>query len=358
MSVKNPKNIKVNLNKEFLKVIVYWIICKYNMDEFKREQSSSKTALLGGFIDRWMNKAPEFLIFDKLLENKDYSAIADTFLYDSSESKNAPDILGLIDKNKKQYPFARFKDTKWEIVEGTPFIEMKTFRNSQKLITIPYNQFHDDYYYAIVESHLEDNYLFSIFDKSLYEHRLHEYIMALTESEFIISNEKGIIKKPEQITENNDLGFYCLIGIYKGKDLQKYCKIVEKGGNPIYYNGETASPSRFQQRFEVDPPICLSEGLYFFDDDENNIPCDIKIFGDSKITIKYKTKKALDVEVVGHVEVDGEKLNQGMTRLEFKNFEKTGKLTEAVMTKSILNCYNDEISAIDELIELFDEIVD
>ncbi|MBR2558154.1 MAG: hypothetical protein IKE95_07305, partial [Methanobrevibacter sp.] len=131
----NIKKIKVDLTDDFLKKAIYWIICKYDMDEFKREQSSSKRALLGGFIDRWMNKAPEFLIFDELLKDKNYSAVNDTFFYTKGESKNAPDILGLIDSNGKQYPFARFKDNKWEVVEGTPFIEMKTFRSDQSLVT-------------------------------------------------------------------------------------------------------------------------------------------------------------------------------------------------------------------------------
>ena len=78
---ENIKKIKVDLTDEFLKKTIYWIICKFNMDEFKREQSSSKQALLGDFIDRWMNKAPEFLIFNELLKDKDYSAVNDSFFY-------------------------------------------------------------------------------------------------------------------------------------------------------------------------------------------------------------------------------------------------------------------------------------
>ena len=73
----------MKLTQEFLRKAIYWIVCKYMMDDFKREQSSSKRALLGGFIDRWMNKAPEFLIFDELLKNKDYSIVTDTFFYNA-----------------------------------------------------------------------------------------------------------------------------------------------------------------------------------------------------------------------------------------------------------------------------------
>ena len=146
----------MKLTQEFLRNAIYWIVCKYMMDDFKREQSSSKRTLLGGFIDLWMNKAPEFLIFVELLKNKDYSIVTDTFFYTKGESKNAPDVLGLVDENNNCYPFAKFNNNKWEVVENTPFIEMKTFRSNQKLVTIPFNQFHEDHYYAIVESHLEE----------------------------------------------------------------------------------------------------------------------------------------------------------------------------------------------------------
>ena len=355
----NIKKIKVDLTDDFLKKAIYWIICKYDMDEFKREQSSSKRALLGGFIDRWMNKDPEFLIFDELLKDKNYSAVNDTFFYTKGESKNAPDILGLIDSNGKQYPFARFKDNKWEVVEGTPFIEMKTFRSDQSLVTIPYTQFDDDHYYAIVESHLEEDYLLSLFDDDLFENEeYYNSITSLKEDEFIISNDEGIIKKPDKLTKNDVLGYYNLFGIYKGIDLRKYSQIVEQGDNPMYFSEVTEPPSRFNSKKIVNPPIRLTTGIYYFDDDENNIPVDIKVFDGGELLIRHKIKSALDVEVNGHVEVDGIKLSQGMRRLAFKNFEKNGSIKEIAMTKTILECYNEEISAIDELILEFESIVE
>ena len=326
------------------------------MDKFKREQSSSKRALLGGFIDRWMNKAPEFLIFDELLKTKSYSAINDTFFYTKAESKNAPDILGLNDSNGKQYPFVQFRDNSWEVVDGTPFIEMKTFRSDQSLITIPFTQFHDDHYYAIVESHLEEDYLLSLFDDELFENdEYYNFITSLNDDEISISNKEGIIKKPDKLTKNKVLGYYNLLGIYKGSDLKKYSKIVEQGDNPIYYFEEKEPPSRFQTRFKLEFPNKINKGIHYFDDDEKNIPYDINLYKDAELIVKYKTKKTLDVEVKGHVEVDGNKLNNGMRRLQFKNFEKSGNLKEIVLTKSILECYNEEISAIDELIMKFEK---
>ena len=37
---ENIEKIKVDLTEDFLKKTIYWIICKYEMDEFKREQST------------------------------------------------------------------------------------------------------------------------------------------------------------------------------------------------------------------------------------------------------------------------------------------------------------------------------
>ncbi len=55
--------------------------------------------------------------------------------------------------------------------------------------------------------------------------------------------------------------------------------------------------------------------------------------------------------------VDNVRLSEGMRRLQFREFEKNGDIMEVVTTKSILEAHNDEISAIDELIEEFDNIM-
>ena len=74
------------------------------------------------------------------------------------------------------------------------------------------------------------------------------------------------------------------------------------------------------------------------------------------MSIKYKTKKTLDVEVSGKVMVDNVRLAKGMRRLQFREFEKNGDLMEVVTTKSILEAHNDEISSVDNLIKEFDDI--
>ena len=56
--------------------------------------------MIGGFFDRWFNRAPEFLIFGELLKGQKYDVVIDNFLYGQDTKKNAPDIIGL-QKNQK-----------------------------------------------------------------------------------------------------------------------------------------------------------------------------------------------------------------------------------------------------------------
>ncbi len=69
-----------------------------------------------------------------------------------------------------------------------------------------------------------------------------------------------------KINYSHKLGYYNLLGIYKGKDLLKYSGVVKKGDRPMYFHEEANPPSRFQKRFEVNPEINLVSGINYFDD--------------------------------------------------------------------------------------------
>lgn len=357
MDNKNEYILKANLNKDYLKKIVYWTICKYKMDKFTREQSSSKQSLIGGFIDRWMNRAPEFLIFNELLKEKEYDVVIDNYFYTDNIAKNAPDIIGLINADNNQHPFVTFNDNTWKIVDNMPFIEMKTFRKEQSLITIPCNQFEDNHYYAIVESHLNEDYLLNLFDQKLFDNEeYYNFIIEHNESDFILSNKYNIIEKPEKLKISDDLGYYLLIGIYKGKDLKKYGITIEKGDFPLYFDQEI-DPPKPQDRFAVTPPKKLDKGLHTFEDDEKNIPFYIDMDNDSEIIITHKTKMTYNVKVKGFVTINGIKISEGLRRLEFKGFEKSGKIKEYLTTKSLIKYFNPKISLTNKLIQEFDVII-
>ena len=122
--------------------------------------------MLGGYIDRWINKIPENLLFNNLLlKDKNYKVINDYFIYGAKSDKNAPDILGL-KANGNILKFAEFFDNTWVPVEGMPYIEVKSFRQNQKLVSVRETQLKDDNYYVFVESDFKPDYLISMFDDS------------------------------------------------------------------------------------------------------------------------------------------------------------------------------------------------
>ena len=66
--------MEVKFEKDDLYKLIYWIVCKFKEDEFHHQAASAKSDLIGGFFDRWLNRAPEFLIFRELLKGKNYMA--------------------------------------------------------------------------------------------------------------------------------------------------------------------------------------------------------------------------------------------------------------------------------------------
>lgn len=358
----NEFEICVDLKRKDLMKNTYWTLCKFMNDDYTIENASSKRSLLGDFIDRWTNKAPETLIFNKILENYDYHVVKDTFIYKNSKAKTAPDILGLIDKNGVCFPFAKFNNDHWE-VEDNPIIEMKTFRSSQKLVTIPFSQFKDESFFAIVESFIPKDYLLSIFDKEFFSE--HNLDLMKNYDEFIISDQEKMLSIPSKLQSNFEykydgedvVGKYKLIGIFKGKDLKNYGRIVKKGDKPLYFS-EIGEPAKRKNRlYDQNPPVPLNQGKYYFNDDKNNLPCFIKIQDKSEISIIRKTSKSIDVQIEGIVEIDDEKLKTGKYKLIFKEFSKDGKYEEYITTKSLLRLNVDKISALDELLMIFDKIV-
>ena len=56
---------------------------------------------------------------------------------------------------------------------------------------------------------------------------------------------------PNKIEKSDNLGYYNVIGIYKGIDLKKFSRIIEQGDNPLYFVGEKEPPSRFLKKMKL-----------------------------------------------------------------------------------------------------------
>lgn len=358
----NENEVIVDFKLKDFKKNTYWTICKFMNDDYTIESASSKRSLIGDFIDRWTNKAPEALIFNELLKEYNCQVVNDTFIYSSSKAKNAPDILGVINEDGKIFPFSKFNNECWESYDNNPIIEIKTFRKSQKLVTIPESQFDDESYFVIVESDFPKDYILSLFDKDFFNEDNIVYMDYY--EEFIISDENNVLSTPsklisqfENADDDNVVGKYTLIGIFKGKDLNDYGKIVKKGENPFYFSGIGKAATRKNKKLDINPPKPLTSGKFYYRDDENNLPCFIKIHNGSNVFVTREIDSAVDIKVDGSVEIDNQELYSGKYRLLFNKFPKGGDHEEFITTKSCLRLNKKELSSLDELLSKIEDII-
>lgn len=122
---------------------------------------SSKGDLMGGIFDRWINVIPESIIFNKCIlpdvfRDKKVEVISDFYEYDPVIAGIAPDVIGL-KVDGKVIPFVTFNE-KWEQVENRPQIEIKTFKEKQKMVSLR-NQGYDKKYLVMIESNFRVDYL-------------------------------------------------------------------------------------------------------------------------------------------------------------------------------------------------------
>ena len=312
---KKPKleHNEVELTEDYLKQVVYWIINKFIKDSFHKQHNSSRNDLIGGFMDRWVNKIPEFLIFDKLLENKPYVPVTDYFLYDQETAKNAPDILGLLDDSGIYYPFSKFKNNRWDTPDDMPFVEMKVFRENHKLITIPARQFKPNRFYAIVVSHIRDDYITSIFDNSFFDKK---YLNKLSKiNEFIELDEGNQLLEPE-ILNKHKLGTYELLGVYKWDTLKDNCIKVglknKKPETPIYLKDIV--------EYVPENTLKLNSGEYNHFYQIKKIPIFINLLNEgSEINMVNVSDLSLVVEIKGLVKINEYSYSSGYYELIFRN---------------------------------------
>lgn len=331
-------NLFVPLDVDILRKYCLWIIFKYKLDPHHQQQNSSRGDLIGGFIDRWINKIPETLIFKKLVDkyydDEDFEVINDYFIYEKESAKNAPDIIGLKYKNNF-YKFATFKEDKWEINENAPFVEVKTFRNTQKLITIPSTQFLENHYYTFVESTVNDLYLLHLFDKKNFL-KNDKYYLMFDDYQIFNENNSSIAKNPIDVVKKEKLNNYLednlrgykLIGIYKGEFLKDYS--VEVGKT------EESNPEKPRYLDSIDKydydeiePIQSENYNYFYK--EQSIPILINIEDNSKVYLVEKNESNIILKVNGiaHIyseikfgdnsNIINEKLENSFYILNFKN---------------------------------------
>lgn len=349
----------VDFKYEDLKKLIYWIILKFKEDEFHHQSSSVKSDLIGGFLDRWFNRASEFLIFQELLKDKNYDIVIDNYLYGQDTQKNAPDVIGLYDKKSGDVlaKFTEFVDGRWEHIKGMPFIEVKTNRKTQSLIAVGETQMDENHYYLLAESNVRDDYLVTLFDKSLFDKKVFDSL--LTKEDFIKSDSGHLIINPKPLEYNEELGFFKLLGIFTGKEVKKY-SVYARGKNggsdaekPYYYAGaEVVSTIRGADLEEQ-----IKEGPYWYViKDEKYVPFVVKYL-EKNSEIKYikKNKGNAYIRVKGKVQTNDDILKDGDYKINFKKFDRSSGKSEFIGDKHVFEYFAEDST--EYIKKKFDEII-
>jgi hypothetical protein len=345
----------IPVTKRDILPLIYFIVSMFQQENNHRQGTSSKSDMLGGYIDRWINKIPENLLFNNLLlKDKNYKVINDYFIYGAKSDKNAPDILGL-KANGNILKFAEFFDNTWVPVEGMPYIEVKSFRQNQKLVSVRETQLKDDNYYVFVESDFKPDYLISMFDDSFFDKGILDSIRM--SEQFIKSNNSGIITQTQPVSpfECGEIGSIGIITVIKGDDFRKRTtRCVEKEN--VYYVKEITirervtgsnADKRFDEMFEYNS----TKGAYELSwNNKQLIPvvCD----NPENIRIKKINKKSLIIETAGPCSIYDEQLEANRYySIEIAEFERSSGWIEYVGLK---NQYAGDVDRTEELLALLD----
>lgn len=213
-------NTKTVTKNDILEII-YFItaITQKQNGSTMRGALSSKGDLMGGIFDRWINTVPESIIFNKIIlptidPTNSTKIISDFYLYDPKKVGIAPDVIGLRTSDSI-IPFAIF-DEKWKSVANMPQIEVKTFKKTQKMISLR-NQQYDDKYLVLAESSFRIDYLLPFFDQNIFSKKIHKNL-DMDNSNFIISNSKDEIQSINQVDlTNTNIGEVTLLKITDAK---------------------------------------------------------------------------------------------------------------------------------------------
>lgn len=267
------KRVKIDVSKEDIKPVLYFIISMFQQETIHRQGTSSKSDLIGGFIDRWINKISEDLIFRKhLLLDKNYSVVNDYFIYGNQSKKNAPDILGL-KINDKIIKFTEYDNNEWLQISGMPHIEIKTFRQNQRLVSVRDTQLEDDHYYIFVESDFNHDYLIDLFYPEFLDKEILDKIKM--SDDFIKSNKQNILLQPSKISINksDNIGTLEIITVVKGSEFKKRATRCKEKETVFYLTdiqqyyksvrGEDKKPQKFKDIFQYNPLINMYETQWF-----------------------------------------------------------------------------------------------
>lgn len=296
---------------------------------------SSKSDLVGGIFDRWINIIPESIVFNqyflpeavkKLNMNKKVRVFSDFYMYDPKVVGIAPDVIGLQIENKI-VPFVKYDDTKedtkfWVPQTEYPQIEVKSFFGKKYMVSLR-DQHYGDKFLVMVGANIDVDYLLSFFDKNIFtENEISKLTMP---NDFIESDNKGLISKTKQVEFNRcSLGSLELLCVTKASQFRNMALKLNAGEIPRYFVDVTQRKVKVKES-NYSPNSLLSDycdkqesGLYRFNDNWYSLfttpkekTLDIEIGGPNALRVIKKTTNSITVLAESDTFVNGYNLQKG-----------------------------------------------
>ena len=351
-----PKYTKVNITKDDLRKIIYFILMKFRSDPLHHQGTSVKRDLIGGYIERWFNKIAETVIFDNLLKNKKYSVVSDYFLYGNDSEKNAPDIIGIKTNKNKNIPFIQYNNGRWESVEKMPKIEVKVIRKDQWLLGVREPQMVDDYY-VFIESDLKGDYLTAIFEEDVFNSKYFKEL--IINSDYVANDENNLLIKQVPMKKTEQIGTMRLIGTYSKNELRKNTTLCKKKISPYYFSNvenvkRITQPSSDNKLLNID-----TNGVASYNGpNKKDVYLPFSIFAKNnttpKLIIKKMNKGSVYLKSETQLSINGETINSGLIKINFKKFERSSSWNENIASKYMLEHYGNDSTR--KLVSEFDII--
>lgn len=343
---------EIEITKDDLIKIIYFILMKFKGDPLHRQGTSAKRDLIGGYIERWVNKIAETIVFDNLLKEKEYKVVSDYFIYANDSDKNAPDILGLMDIKNRIIPFVKYNNGTWVNVRGMPKVEVKVVRKDQALVSVREPQMTDDYY-VFIESDLEGDYLATLFEDFVFDDN---YLKKLEMNSIFIERDENLQIIPHtKLLKPKKIGTMRLIGIYTKEEFRNNSTLCKSGVNPYYFGGaENKSPARPNLKEKIS---LSKDGRFVYKRNDNEyicLPFAVENKHGAKITILKKNKSSLYIHSTEDIQINGINLKKGNTVIYLNKFERSSKWDENVALKYVLEKFGADSTK--SLISLFDRI--
>ena len=337
---------KIEITKEELIRTIYFILMKYGSDSLHMQGTSSKRDLVGGFIERWLNKLAETAIFDSLFKDKPYEAIPDYFLYNNESEKNAPDILGIKDKNKT-IPFVQYNDGRWETVGENPRIEVKALRKDQYLLGIRQPQMIDDFY-VFVESDLSPDYLTMIFDDEVFSDKNLELLKV--DPIFIKSDRNSSIISPIKPKKSEVVGSFRLVGTFTKEQILNNTVSCRPRVSPWYVKN-VSNVTRVLRATEGERlDVTNNKFTYRFND---LVYLPVAIEGNLEQTFLVKSNKgSFFLKTDTGLTINGVTLTPGFIKVEFSEFKRGSSWDENLAVKNSFEVFTKDST--NEMLEAFD----